>query len=204
MVRVLQWVAPRGVVSSVRITTSSTFASVICRGAPTRGSSNSPATRSATKRARHLHTVTGDIRNRRGTVLFSRPSAQASTIRARRAMAGADRDRCASDSSSRRSSSVNTNAALGRPVRMRDSPSCVNTPTNGDLFHKLLLQDTRANVTVERIGFNPHTAQHSTQKSQNSQNKTGLFCEFHEFCDRRGWVYRSVDSAISRLYSSRA
>src|SRR5439155_25988968 len=47
---------PRGVVSTVRTITSSILASVIWRGVPGRGSSNSPATRSVTNRARHLHT----------------------------------------------------------------------------------------------------------------------------------------------------
>ena len=37
--RRLQWVSPRGVVSSVRITTRSTSVSAIVRGAPGRGSS---------------------------------------------------------------------------------------------------------------------------------------------------------------------
>jgi hypothetical protein len=39
-------------------------------------------------------------------------------IRARRAMCGADRERWASESSRRRSSSVKISATLGRPVRM--------------------------------------------------------------------------------------
>jgi hypothetical protein len=39
-------------------------------------------------------------------------------IRARRAVCGADRERWASESSRRRSSSVKINATLGRPVRM--------------------------------------------------------------------------------------
>jgi hypothetical protein len=34
-----------------------------------------------------------------------------------------------------------------------------------------------------------HTARHSPQKPQNSQNKTGFLCGFREFCvDRRGQV----------------
>jgi hypothetical protein len=65
--RVLQCVAPRGVVSNVRTTPSSTTRSLIWRGAPGRGSSNKPATRLATNRARPLHTVVGDIRRHRAT-----------------------------------------------------------------------------------------------------------------------------------------
>jgi hypothetical protein len=53
--------------------------------------------------------------------LLSAPSAHAKMIRARRASGGADRDRCASESNRRRSSSVKINATLGRPVRMLTS-----------------------------------------------------------------------------------
>src|SRR3989442_5424515 len=102
--RVLQCVAPRGVLSSVRTTTCSVSSSVMVRGAPGRGSSYKPARRSHTNRVRHLPTVAGVARSRWATPLLSWPSAQANTMRARRASAGTERDRWARDSNSRRSS----------------------------------------------------------------------------------------------------
>jgi hypothetical protein len=51
-----QCVASRGVDSRVSATTRSTSSSVIVRGAPGRGSSTSPSSRSATNRARHFPT----------------------------------------------------------------------------------------------------------------------------------------------------
>ena len=55
--RVLQCVAPLGVVSSVLTITASTCASEIVRGPPTRGSSYSPSRRVAMNRIRHFPTV---------------------------------------------------------------------------------------------------------------------------------------------------
>src|SRR6201993_600865 len=83
--RVLQWVAPRGVDSSVRTITSSTCASATWRGAPGRGSSCSPSSRSLTKRARHLPTICGVTRSLCATVWLSTSSAHLRIIRARRA-----------------------------------------------------------------------------------------------------------------------
>jgi DDE domain len=57
MERVLQWVAPTGVLSRVKVTTRSTSVSVILRGAPGRGSSRSPSRRRSQNRARHLPTI---------------------------------------------------------------------------------------------------------------------------------------------------
>ena len=118
MSRVLQCVAQRGVVSSVRMTTCSTCSSVIVRFAPGRRSSYSPSNRCRTKRPRHLQTVAGVTCRRRATTLLSVPAAHARMIRARRATCGADRERWANDSNRCRSSSVKINATLGRPVRM--------------------------------------------------------------------------------------
>src|SRR5205807_10275477 len=84
---------PRGVLSSVRTTTCSTCSSVIVRGAPGRGSSYKPSSRSCNKRLRHLPTVLGVTRSLRATVWLSCPSAQTNTMRARRAGAERDRDR---------------------------------------------------------------------------------------------------------------
>ena len=86
--RLLQWVAPRGVASRVRTMTSSTCSSVTRRGAPGRGSSYKPSSRSRTNRPRHLQTVVCDTRSRFATSVLSCPSAHARMIRARRARCG--------------------------------------------------------------------------------------------------------------------
>ena len=83
--RLDQCVAPSGVSSRVRTTTSSTWASVMVRGTPGRGSSPSPSSRFARKRARHLVTVPRFTRSRAATAMLEPPSAQARTIRARSA-----------------------------------------------------------------------------------------------------------------------
>src|SRR4051794_35997709 len=70
------------------------------------------------KRPRHLQTVAGVTWRRRATTLLSVPSAHAKMMRARRATWGTERERCASESSRCRSSSVKINATFGRPVRM--------------------------------------------------------------------------------------
>jgi hypothetical protein len=87
IVRVLQCVAARGRLSSVRTMTLSTFASSIVRGAPGRGSSSSPSTPPSTKRRRHLPTVCAVTRSRPATALLLRPEAHPNTIRARNAKA---------------------------------------------------------------------------------------------------------------------
>ena len=106
--RLDQWVAPSGVSSRVRTTTSSTWASVIVRGTPGRGSSPSPSSRRARNRARHLITVTRLTRSRAATAVLLRPSAQASTIRARSASPCAVFRRFAQFSNVRRSASDST------------------------------------------------------------------------------------------------
>ena len=65
--RVDQWVAAAGLLSRVRVRTASTWASLILRGCPGRGSSSNPSTPCATKRSRHLLTVWIWIRNCRAT-----------------------------------------------------------------------------------------------------------------------------------------
>ena len=77
--------APSGTSSKVRTTTSSTWASLIVRGTPGRGSSLSPSSRLARNRARHLFTVPRLTPSRAATAIFGPPSAQDSTIRARNA-----------------------------------------------------------------------------------------------------------------------
>jgi hypothetical protein len=66
----------------VRTTTSSTWASVMVRGTPGRGSSLSPSGRLRKNRARHLLTVPRLTPSRAATARLAPPSAQASTIRA--------------------------------------------------------------------------------------------------------------------------
>ncbi len=83
--RLDQCVAPSGTSSRVRTTTSSTWASVMVRGTPGRGSSPSPSSRRARNRARHLVTVPRLTPSRAATAILGPPSAQARTIRARSA-----------------------------------------------------------------------------------------------------------------------
>ena len=113
--RVLQWVSPGGVDSSVFTRIASTASSVIVRGAPTRGSSYNPAKRRATNWLRHLATVVFVVRSRRATTV-SDASTHASTIRARKASARLTRARFVSRTNARRSSSVTTTSARGRPI----------------------------------------------------------------------------------------
>ena len=90
----------------------------------------------------NLQTVPGVTCSRRATTLLSLPSAQAKMMRARRASAAADRDRCANESSRCRSSVVKINATFGRPFRMLAS-LYGSTSEPRHLFHLLRLQDTR-------------------------------------------------------------
>ena len=106
-----QWVAPSGTSSSVRTTTSSTWASVMVRGTPGRGSSLSPSSRARRKRLRHLATVPRLTPSRAATAMLGPPSAQASTIRARKASPCAVVRRLAQLPSVRRSASDNTSGS---------------------------------------------------------------------------------------------
>jgi hypothetical protein len=86
--RVDQWVSWwGGGSSSVLVITCSTWASLIVRGRPGRGSSDSPSKRPRTNRPRHLATVCGQIPNWSATAWLVWPSAQASTILQRSARA---------------------------------------------------------------------------------------------------------------------
>src|SRR5438046_10594967 len=84
--RVLQCVASWGFVSTVHRTTRSTCASVICRGAPGRGSSSNPSSRLLTKRARQRPTVPRDAREELGALLL-----QGVVVALRTAFIGVDR-----------------------------------------------------------------------------------------------------------------
>src|SRR5207249_1391954 len=85
MLRVVHCVVGAGGPSSVRVITSTIRSSVALRGAPGRGSSVKPGNRRTRNRSRHLHTLLLDTRSRLATARLVRPSAQASTIRDRRA-----------------------------------------------------------------------------------------------------------------------
>ena len=113
--RVDQCVASRGVCSRVLTITRSTSSSLIVRGPPGRGSSCSPLRRPSTKRARHLPTVLRSTPRSTPTSLLDRPSAQASTIRHRRARACELVWRRAQRPSVSRSSPLRTSSAIGVP-----------------------------------------------------------------------------------------
>src|SRR5262249_6104387 len=105
----------------VRTTTSSTWASVIVRGTPGRGSSVDPSSRSRTKRARHLLTVLRLTPSRAATATLLPPWAQASTIRARSARPCAVLRRLTQFSNVRRSSCDSTSgASLVSPIPPAD------------------------------------------------------------------------------------
>src|SRR5947207_9469016 len=119
MARVLQCVASRGIVSSVRVRSRSTSSSPTRRGAPGRGSSRKPSSRRPTKRARHFPTICSVTRKRVATTRLGAPVAHSNTMRARRASACAVFGRRAHRSRVSRSALVTTNSAFGRPVRIR-------------------------------------------------------------------------------------
>ena len=83
MVRVLQWVACLGRVSSVRVITASTLASVSLRGWPERGASPNARSRPSRKRCRHLPTVGSVTPRLTATSVLLNPVAQSRTMRAR-------------------------------------------------------------------------------------------------------------------------
>jgi hypothetical protein len=109
--RLDQCVEPSGTSSRVRTITSSTWASVMVRGTPGRGSSPSPSSRRARNRARHMTTVPRLTPSRAATAVLLPPSAQASTIRARSAAPRAVLQRRDQFSKVRRSSSDSTSGA---------------------------------------------------------------------------------------------
>src|SRR5262249_7375941 len=140
--RVLQCVASAGVVSRVRVSTRSTCASVIVRGAPGRGSSRSPSSRRLRNRVRPLPTVCFVSRNSCATTVFVFPAAQPKMRRARWATAWAVFARRAQRSSVSRSVGVTVRGEIGRPVRIGVLPPISRTPDMHKLFHVLPRQDT--------------------------------------------------------------
>lgn len=116
-----QCVAPSGISSKVRTTTSSTWASVIVRGTPGRGSSVNPSSRSRANRARHLLTVLRLTPSRAATARLLPPCAQASTIRARSARPWAVLRRLTQFPNVRRSSCDSTSgSSLVSPIPPAD------------------------------------------------------------------------------------
>ena len=106
--RRLQWVAFSGTVSSVFVTTSATLSSPILRGAPGRGSSESPSSPWSAKRRRQVPTVSRATSSFSAIAVLLNPSAAKSTIRARRAAPCDDLRRRTRPSSSCRSVSLRT------------------------------------------------------------------------------------------------
>ena len=134
--RRLQCVSPRGVVSSVLVTISSTRASVTLRGAPGRGSSSRPSNRRRRKRLRYFSAVARPTPKVFAIAVLPSPSAAASTMRARRATAFAVFCRRASSTSLARSSSV---SSMGLGFGPRTSSGLMQHQTSGRLlkFHSL-------------------------------------------------------------------
>lgn len=110
-----QWVASRGVSSSVATTTSPTFSSVMVGGAPGRGSSTSPSSRRPTNRDRHVPTVGCDTPSPAATAASSAPPAHRNTIRDRNASCCGLLGRRSQRRSVARPTSDKTNPAFGRP-----------------------------------------------------------------------------------------
>ena len=78
--RVDQCVAFLGVLSRVRVITSSTCSSATVRGRPGRGSSSNPSSRSRTNLLRHLRALLTAIPSFAAIAVLPNPSAAASTI----------------------------------------------------------------------------------------------------------------------------
>ena len=86
IVRVVQWVAARGVVCSVASTTRLTTSGETALWRPGRGASlSNPGTPRAAKRSRHNNTVGRVVRRRAAMALFGTPSLASRTTRARSA-----------------------------------------------------------------------------------------------------------------------
>ena len=85
--RVLHWVPPRGIDSSVRTTTCSTSSSPMERGVPDRGSSSKPSQPLRRKRRLHLPTVARVVDSIWATAWSLWPSALLRMMRAREASA---------------------------------------------------------------------------------------------------------------------
>jgi hypothetical protein len=121
--RVLQCVAPSGMVSRVRTSSSATRSSVTVRGAPLRGPSRKPSSRCSAKRPRHLPTVWAQAPTSPATARLARPSAQRSTILARSAKSWAVLRRRTSRSSPPRSSGASV-SGVAFPFGTARLPLC--------------------------------------------------------------------------------
>lgn len=142
MERVFQCVASRGVDSRVRVITRSTSASIICRGAPGRGSSSRPSRRWVVNRPRYFPNVCGVILRAAAIAKLDFPVAHARIIRARCANGCAVLRRCTQRSKVSRSSDFKSSGERGRPVLMVIllSPPTISNVNN--LFNEFITQDT--------------------------------------------------------------
>ena len=120
--------------SSVLVITSSTCSSVIFRGAPSRGSSLKPSSRDIWNRPRHLRTVSRETFSSAATAVIGAPSAQASTIRDRRASACDVLRRRAHPSRTCRSSALSISGSsfgLGIPGSLQADDESLTQDTSG-------------------------------------------------------------------------
>src|SRR6266478_6159051 len=159
MARVLQCVASRGVASSVSVTICSTWASLMRRGAPGRGSASNPSSRAATNRLRHLPTVCLVRRSSRATRVFVRPLAHAKITRARCANACPVVGRRVQRSNASRSSSVSLSTGMGRPIAMRVLLSIARTLGPYMLFHLFQTHETSCVLRKRCFGQSSDYAQ---------------------------------------------
>src|SRR5512143_3837336 len=153
MERVLQCVAPRGMDSRVRVITRSTSVSIICRGAPGRGSSISPSRRRLVNRVRHFPTVCGVIRRATATAMLDFPVAHVRIMRARWANACAVLRRFTQRSKVSRSSFLKLSGERGRPFLMAILLSPPNISDDYDLFNEFMTQDTSIESREEAISM---------------------------------------------------
>src|SRR5271166_4870504 len=147
--RVAQCVASGGRFSNVRVSTCSTSASLILRGAPGRGSSSSPSKRRATKRPRHLPTAGLLSRISALTCVFVLPAAQARMTRARKARAWAELGRRAHRSRVSCSWELKINSGIGRPRRIGILLLVIPMHAQCHLFMFLMTQDTSRMALIE-------------------------------------------------------
>src|SRR4051812_12245957 len=113
----------------------------MARGAPGRGSSNTPPSRPTRKRSRHLQTVAPVTCNFFATTPLLHPSSHPSTILARIASAWADFGRRASIASFSFSSGVTFSGLVGRPMATFEYAAI------SVLFQFFPTQDTRGSIS---------------------------------------------------------
>ncbi len=163
--------APSGHSSRVRTATSSTSASLMVRGTPGRGSSPSPSSRLARKRARHLITVPRLTPSRADTAVLLRPSAQASTIRARSASPCAVLRRFAQFSRVRRSAPDSTSgSSLLSPITPADRGPRAPSPPSRELKRNT----THVATTILRTRTLAHGQHHRSPGTNTPTGATSI------------------------------